>query len=585
MALISKLSKELLLEIFKYYISTSETEPIRYSTPYRWTKLRLVCSYWKEILESPMLWNQVSVTSLRAMKFVLDHKPVVDLDMRGSLVDLAKPADQQKLVRMQRLAGGVRSINLCTSKAVLKAWNAPTPRLKSLALRRMPGTPTTQAQVSDPSTLLTRFRSPMLTKLELQGFTWNEVKPMLDDSIEDLALDLILGMRVDEFASAIKTMTHLRRLRTSYHSLTFLRALPLNTMEELMLVGLGQVLDGDGLLAIVGQMQSLRRLEISTKVTKPSLDAAIIELPSLESITCLVRHHQEVEYLTRMKVPTLRHFRISAGNNQSENDTGLQEILQLVLPLVHQVAKNIHLRTAQFSSPIPDLHLAFTDEPAADPDNGIQLNLCVNSHEEFLCFIANYFAPVLARVESAYIGDGRYYHRRSLPAWRSIFRQMGNVQSLHLEQRGAKAMPGGLHYYPKRGICKEVFPKLRNLYLDNVRFRPQRRKKNDNWGIKVAATKRSFLGDLERSFQLRDAAIESNNLRNGNNIESKDGAEFEEAVEGFEDRTRRKYWTKPKDDGKFRLVIRNAIRLHTRDVEKLTKPGRIVIWDSVSRRN
>ncbi|TFK49806.1 hypothetical protein OE88DRAFT_1662497 [Heliocybe sulcata] len=585
MAMISKLSNELLLEIFKYYISTSETESIRYSTPYRWTKLRLVCSYWKEILESPMLWDQVPVTSLRAMKLVLYHNPVVDLDMRGSLVDLAKPADQQKLVRMQRLAGRIRSIDLCTSAAVMNAWNTPTPRLKSLALRRMPGTPAIQAQVTDPSTLLTRFQSPVLTKLELQGFTWNEVKPMLDDAIEDLALDRILGMRVDEFASAIKRMPHLRRLRMSYHSLIFLRALLLDTMEELMLVGLGQVLDGARFLAIVGQMQSLRRLEISTKVTNPSADAAMVELPNLKSIMCLIRHPQEAEYLTRMKVPTLRHFQLSAGNNQSENDAGLQEILQLVLPLVQQVAKNTPLPTALFSSPIPDLHLTFKEEPATHPDNGIQLNLFVNNHKELLCFIASYFAPVLARVESAYIGDGRYSHRRSLPAWRSIFRQMGNAQSLHLEQRGAKAMSGGLHHHPKNGVCEAVFPKLRNLYLDNVRFHPQRRKTNDNWGVKMTATRPSFFGDLKRSFQLRDAATRLNNLLNGHNIESEDGAEFEEAGEGFEDGARQRYSAKPKDDGKFRLVIRNAIRLYARDVEKLTKPGRLVIWDAVNRRN
>ncbi|TFK49842.1 hypothetical protein OE88DRAFT_1646238 [Heliocybe sulcata] len=117
--------------------------------------------------------------------------------------------------RLKQLTEGIQSIDLCTSKAVLDARNAPTPRLKSLTLMRMPGPPT--------------------------------VHTSFDYQYERI---LHYAASNDEEDDAPIPAGHV------YSSLTSLRAVSRDTMEELVLVGLEQLLDGARVLANVRQCRS-----------------------------------------------------------------------------------------------------------------------------------------------------------------------------------------------------------------------------------------------------------------------------------------------------------------------------------------
>ncbi|TFK49831.1 hypothetical protein OE88DRAFT_1755897 [Heliocybe sulcata] len=228
-------------------------------------------------------------------------------------------------------------------------------------------------------------------------------------------------------------------------------------------------------------------------------------------------------------------------------------------PLIRKLVRNIRLHTARiFFLSSQDLHLTFTEHPTSHvrPQEGIHFELCVEDQGRMIDYMSHYLSSLWRRVTALYVRDGHYSGKDSVAAWHKLFRTMKRVKCLHLERKGVKVMPKGLHHYARNGIADIVFPVLRNLYLDGVWFHAQRRKNRGSWEGKAKAKKRSFLEDLKRSFRLSDLASKKNNLPNAHDGE----LDAEEAVVELEDGTRRTHWRKPKDDGKFRLVINNVDR-------------------------
>ncbi|TFK49820.1 hypothetical protein OE88DRAFT_389351 [Heliocybe sulcata] len=581
MAIISKLSNEIISEVFHYYIAAYASDPFHRGWSYKWTKLRLVCGAWNEILKAAVFWNKIPVTSLRAMKLVIERGMRSGFEMRGSLTSVADEAEQQKFALMLGLAGEIRIMDLSISEDMIRASDAPTPKLNHLVLRK--GSTPPVRPVQHPKTLLTRFRSPAVSKLQLQGFTWTEIKPLLGAFVEDLTLEQISDIPILQFGTVLEGMKKLRRLSASDAHLVVLHGTYLSKLERLKLFGLEQqTVSGNSLLNAVGNMQQLERLDIQIRVAGISNDAPVITLPSLTSLSVVLSRSRDVAYLGRVIAPRIRHFQLSCLNVMQEDDDELEKALRTVRPLIRQLMRNIHLHTARiFSLSSQDLHLTLIEHPTSHvrPEEGIHFELCIEDQGRMINYMSRYLHSLWPQITALYVRDGHYSGKDALAAWHKLFRTMKRVESVHLERKGVKVMPEGLHHYARNGIADVVFPVLRILYLESVCFRPQRRKNQGNWEIKAKPRKGSFLEDLKRSFRLSDAASE-NNLPNAH-----DGAlDVDEAVVELEDGTRRTQWTKPKDDGKFRLVINNAVRLYKTDVEKLNKPGRMVIWDSVNRR-
>ncbi|KZT23336.1 hypothetical protein NEOLEDRAFT_1170843 [Neolentinus lepideus HHB14362 ss-1] len=552
MATISSIPAETLSEIFLYHVAVNTIDPLRRGWSYKWAQLRLVCHAWNEVLNYAMFWKNVPVTSPRAMELVLAHSVQTDLYMRGLVTSAVEQADRRKLALMLGSAGRIKELDLWVSEEVIRAFNAPTLEIKRLALKKVPGSNVAPGQ--DPSTLLIRFQSPALKTLTLENFIWKEIKPMFNDVIEDLTLDELRGIRLQEFITTMQGMKNLRRLDTNRDNWSALQyALP-GGIEELSIRGQRRI-DGDSFLEALDTLPNLVRLNLESGLTPPFDDPPTHTLAGLESISCMVGRSEDVKCLTFIAAPTLRHIQLQSSGMCHETDEDHRRTLRLVQPLLDQVVRNCPPRTAQFRSSPQYLCIAFTKEPTAlvQPDEGIHLKLSMEFRHGMLNFMTTFFKDILERIENVYISDGDYCEKTNLKAWHKVFRVMHNVRSLHLERKGAKVMPEGLHHYEEDGICHTVFPKLEALFLDDVQFCPQRRK-NQGARFSTAKTKkRSFIADLKRSFKLRDAAQNENNLTQ-------------------EDRTL------------FQLVISNATRLYPSDVEALKKLGVEVVWDSITRR-
>ncbi|TFK49829.1 hypothetical protein OE88DRAFT_1662527 [Heliocybe sulcata] len=215
------------------------------------------------------------------------------------------------------------------------AWDSPTPNPSHLVL--MKGSTPPVRPVQRPETLLTRFRSPAVVKLELQGFTWTEIRPLLGAFVEDLTLERMSDIPLQDFRLVLEGMKKLHRLSMSNIDLVVLHGASLSNLECLELDGRGQhAVSGNDLLTALGFMQKLEQLDVQIRVTGTANNTPVITLPNLMSFSGVLRRSRDVAYLGHVTAPRIRHFQLSCWNGTQKDDDDLKDALWMVRFRLHK---------------------------------------------------------------------------------------------------------------------------------------------------------------------------------------------------------------------------------------------------------
>ncbi|KZT23326.1 hypothetical protein NEOLEDRAFT_1170839 [Neolentinus lepideus HHB14362 ss-1] len=470
---INTLPKEIISQMFKAYITSclpidnSYAPPPHPSQPYEWTKLMLVCRQWANILggdNSSWFWNTIVITSdPDATDTILERSQKAQLSVTGTLADARQLVTQYHIQRFQHVSGRIRSLDIATSRAVLRLWNDSTDmaNLEVLKVTQVKGG---HLRTEDEGRLLARFEAPKLRKLELRGFSWKAIEPVLKGDLEEVIL----------------------KGNTLIPTAAFLRAL--HRMPKLRV------------LSIQCDMQSIRRERVAN-----------VSLPNLQSVSGLIGNPVDVEYLAFVRAPSLHYLAITMS---SEDDDDLQQILLHIRQVLTSVADNCNLRNARIYAPSPkgiDVVLTEGDAPIFRAQRGIDLSLCVEKQARAMAMLSPILNHTLRKVEKLVIPDAQGYSGEKKDVareWSALCRQMPHVRVLHLQGHGVNALRNGLDYHQGGKTYGLIFPKLESVLLDGVRFRPPG--KGNKWG---------FWHGLKRSLMRQDMAGQINNLTVYNGFE------------------------------------------------------------------
>ncbi|KZT23321.1 hypothetical protein NEOLEDRAFT_1136660 [Neolentinus lepideus HHB14362 ss-1] len=218
---INTLPKEIISQMFKAYITSclpidnSYAPPLHPSRPYEWTKLMLVCRQWANILggdNSSWFWNTIVITSdPDATDTILERSQKAQLSVTGTLADARQLVTQYHIQRFQHVSGRIRSLDIAISRAALRLWNDSTDmaNLEVLKVTRVKGG---HLRTEDEGRLLARFEAQKLRQLELRGFSWKAIEPVLKGDLEEVILKGNTLIPTAAFLRALRRMPKLRVL-------------------------------------------------------------------------------------------------------------------------------------------------------------------------------------------------------------------------------------------------------------------------------------------------------------------------------------------------------------------------------------
>ncbi|EPQ49810.1 hypothetical protein GLOTRDRAFT_134584 [Gloeophyllum trabeum ATCC 11539] len=257
-------------------------------------------------------------------------------------------------------------------------------------------------------------------------------------------------------------------------------------------------MNAEGLLLTIEAMQELRLLQISMKLTRIDNleDGSAVPCPRLETVVVEDVGVDEALFLSFLIAPNLQDVDLDITALGGD----IHNVVESIAPLLDHVAKNCQGYDANICAQSgQSLELTFTGlETETD---AVRLEfLGKDIQNRALTAIARELGSSLQVVREFTVADGEGYERNSWATWYGLFEQMDAVRTLCIEGDASKVFDSGLAFRPggQQG-SRPVFPQMYSLILENVWFRPRKKKNGPR-------AKKTFVNDLIRSFQHRQQA-------------------------------------------------------------------------------
>ncbi|EPQ52449.1 hypothetical protein GLOTRDRAFT_131690 [Gloeophyllum trabeum ATCC 11539] len=451
------LPDEILREILSHCFANSTSQEFgQRDVPFlqQRTAIMLTCGRFYRIIEDKIFCKYVTISSPHMMATAIQKSGELPLFVDGTFIRFSEFSghDMLRLGQLINAAARILSLDLTTSRELLRQWTRPMPMLEELTLKRTRTGHHNLGAHQNEEFLLVPFRSSHLWKLHLKGFTWRSIESLLTSAVEDCSVKDVPG----------KTATR-----------SFLRGL--------------------------GQMPNLRRLNVATDMKRGNVqDPYPVTLTHLESLAVRVKEAEDAKFLACITAPSLRQLSLSI----LAPDDDVPAIMGYAMSSIQQIAANQDLQSAWIDAPESRrLFVSLGEEES--PHTGVHLMFKnIRKQKILLDLVKEQLGPYLHTVENLELSDGDGYLPSAKISRYELFETMGRVRYLRVQGRASEAIPSGLAY--RKGNEKEyrtVFPQLEDLILESVRFRPHKKK-----------SRKAFLNDLIRSFQHRDQARKPKHL-------------------------------------------------------------------------
>ncbi|EPQ52416.1 hypothetical protein GLOTRDRAFT_131658 [Gloeophyllum trabeum ATCC 11539] len=449
-----------------------------------------VCRSWREAtVHNATHWRNIWMGSLDSVRTMLARTLRLPVAIAGSL---STAADGRKLAVVMNQISRVRSLTLRATSEALRALDGrrkgEASILETLEIERVD---------REERVDLSCFVSPKLRHLDITNFDFDEFRPLLSPSMTSLRISgACVSTRTGEVLQLLHHLPHLESLELKVNLLP--------TAEE-------------GALVQTTCLGALRRLDLG-----------------IQSIG-------EAELLAFVSMPHLDFIRLSIFC-----DDDLPEIMELVRRRFEVDGRTAFGRCTFYAPNPTSLHVELTPNesvPASLPQVGTYL--VFDNFEEWdeyrvIDLLRTKFgptrtAPWMSAVEHLSIRNARAHTEISTQSWKTLFKTMPRIKTLHILERGVSVFPTGFYSQKSVGNLwyrRPLFPELESLDLEGVWFRASSRLPEQDQG--------DFLDRLIRPYQRCDV---TQNLKN--------------------------------------LTIRAGVNIFHADIELLRKISRDVHWDGV----